>query len=125
MSGSVETPKHQSLFGLWLSPCHTVKIVLRDRKRFKNAYTCFVENVLPQESNDVEAENACSCGDNDQDPDSQTISEKLRTGCKCKQGNCLSSFDKDDIYQLWLTLSELDGNEYDFYRNVQAHQVLG
>ena len=73
----------------------------------------FVENVLPQESNDVEAENACSCGDNDQDPDTQTISEKLRTGCKCKQGNCLSSFDKDDIYQLWLTLSELDGNEYD------------
>ena len=34
-------PSCHSLFGLWLLPCHTVKIVLRDRKRFKNAYTCY------------------------------------------------------------------------------------
>ena len=34
-----------SLFGMWLSPCgfirgRAMKIVLRDRKRFENAYTC-------------------------------------------------------------------------------------
>lgn len=70
--------------------------------------TDFVENVLPnEESNDGEDVSE------DQDPEIQIIHDKFRNGCKCKQGNCLSSFDPNDIYQLWLTLSELDGNEYD------------
>ena len=27
-----------------------------------------------------------------QDPDIQIIADKFKTGCKCKQGNCLGSF---------------------------------
>ena len=75
--------------------------------------TDFVENVLPNEESNDEDVNTLESVSEDQDPEIQIIHDKFRNGCKCKQGNCLSSFDPNDIYQFWLTLSELDGNEYD------------
>ena len=64
----------------------------------------FVENILSNgESNDVEDANTFQVNNYDtHDPDIQIIADKFKTGCKCKQGNCLGSFHQDDVYQLWL-----------------------